>query len=43
MILSEKNRSTRRKTWPSATASTTNLTWTDLESKRGPSQWEACD
>lgn len=43
MILSEKNRSTRRKTWPGATASTTNLTRTDLGSKRGPWHWEACD
>ena len=33
MLLKEENRYTRRKTFPSTTLSTTNLTRTDLRSK----------
>jgi hypothetical protein len=35
MILTRENRSTRGKTGPAATLSTTNLTWTDLGSNPG--------
>jgi hypothetical protein len=35
MILTGENRSTRRETCPSATSSTTNLTWYDLGPKPG--------
>jgi hypothetical protein len=35
MILTGENRTTRRKTCPSATLSTTNPTWTDLGAKPG--------
>jgi hypothetical protein len=35
MKLTGENRSTRRKTCPSATLSTTNLTWTDPGSNPG--------
>jgi len=35
MILTGENRSTRKKTCLRATLSTTNLTWTELESKPG--------
>jgi len=35
MILTGENRSTRKMTCLRATLSTTNLTWTDLESKPG--------
>ena len=33
MILTRENHSKRRKPWLSASRSTTNLTWNDLESK----------
>jgi len=33
MTLTRENHSNRRKRWPTASTSTTNLTWTDLESK----------
>jgi len=35
MVLTRKDRSALRNTWHSATLSTTNLAWTDLNSAKG--------
>ena len=43
MKLTGENRSTRGKTCPSATLSTTNPTWTDPGIEPGPPRWEAGD
>jgi len=39
MTVTEENWDTGIETYPSATSSTTNVTWTDLGSKPGPTIW----